>query len=363
MSDDDDSGEGLQFLRKLGVPQGMDQLALTFGIAGIALVGLAAYKGGEWIRILRGGMSDDAHIVETWDSEPPLIADINGDGQEEIVGTYAGTDGIYLGAFDGKTGEIRWRYGPININRAANGGLVQFGRQGELLLVNEKSKGKIIGLKDGKEVAQVALPGAREVCASKDPGGPLLVATSSALKFLEVDLASRTVGESAGRRPCDRPMASARLLDKYTTPQAPASSRWALRSGEHALVHSYDKAQAQESLELQPIGGGTPLWKVKPFPKNPKKHPTAGGSLLADIAGGRVYVGYSLFKTPFEQRVLCLDLKTGKEKWRAPIDSPGSRFKNLIATGSRVYVALGDYLVVLDADTGKVVLDLGQGRE
>ncbi len=363
MSGDDDGGEGLQFLRKLGVPQGMDQLALTFGIAGIALVGLAAYKGGEWIRILRGGMSDEAHIVEFWDGEPPLIADINADGQEEIVGTYAGKGGIYLGAFDGKTGEIRWRYGPINISRAANGGLIQFGRQGDLLLVNEKTKGKIVSLKDGREVAQVALPSAREVCASKEPGGPLPVATSSALKFLEVDLASRKVVESAGRRPCDRPMANSRIIDKYTTPQAPASSRWALRSGEYMLVHSYDKAQAEESLELRPIGGGTPLWKVTPFPKNPKKHPTAGNVRLADIAGGRVYVSHFVFKTPLEQRVLCLDLKTGEEKWRVPIDSPGSMLKNLTATESRVYVALGDYLVVLDADTGKVVLDLGQGRE
>ena len=273
MSGDDESGEGLQFLRKLGVPQGMDQLVLTFGLVGIGLVGLAAYKGGEWIRILRGGLPDEAHNVEFWDGEPPLVADIDGDGQKEIVGTYAGTKGIYLGAFDGTTGKIRWRYGPIDIARAAHGGLVQFGRQGDLLLVNEKTQGKIVGLKDGKEVAQVALPRAREVCASKEPGGPLLVATSSALKFLEVDLKSREVVETEGRRPCDRPMASSRRLDKYTTPQAPVSSRWALKSGEHMLVHSYDKARAQESLELLPIEGGAPLWKVTPLPQESEEAP------------------------------------------------------------------------------------------
>ncbi len=358
--DDGDSGEGLPFLRKLGVPQGMDHLVITFGLVAIFAVGFGAYWFGERIRVARGGHSDAAHVVTKWDHDAPIFADVNGDGQEDLVGVYAGEGpgGIYIGAFDGKDGKILWRHGVIDIERPARGGLPQFGRQGDLLLINEKTKGTVIGLKDGKVAGSLPLPSARMVCAGESASAPLLVGTSRADEFLEADLTTRSTKPSAGRRECQRTMATAQTVavDGLT---GSGKLAWALKDGESVVGMAHDDAKGS-TLHGYSAGGGEPKWSTAVAPESAAQLMTPRNAF--DLAGGRVFVGYWI-KSTRAQHVVGVDANTGKELWRVPLESPGSFITGLSASSTRVYVAIGDYLVVLDGLTGKVVLDLGTGAE
>ncbi|MBK7586273.1 MAG: PQQ-binding-like beta-propeller repeat protein [Myxococcales bacterium] len=81
----------------------------------------------------------------------------------------------------------------------------------------------------------------------------------------------------------------------------------------------------------------------------------------AESSGPFCYVAPGFFvKGTNTQHVLAVDAQSGKELWRVPVESPGSFITSVSATAARVYVAIGDYLV---AQTEKVVLDLGRGRE
>lgn len=363
VSDDDDSGsEGFDFLTRRGIEPGLQHLVLTVGIVAILGIGFGAYWFGERIRIFRGGHSDAAHVVTKWDHDAPLARDLNSDGVEDVIGVYSGLDpgGIYIGAFDGKNGKILWRHGTLDLVRPARGGLLQFGLQGDRILINQKGKGTVIGIADGKPIATLELPLAREVCAGATPAGPLLVQTQHADQPLEVDLASNTVKPLTGRRPCPRATASAARIDPPSPARRGAGS-FALRDGERSIALAIEPTRG---ATLQGYAGGAtePGWSTPVLSSAPATAMVTMDGNTFDAAGGKVFVGYFV-KGMSAQHVLALDSASGKELWRVPIESPGSVITSLSATRARVYVAIGDFLVVLDAGTGKVVLDLGVGEE
>lgn len=352
---DDHSSEGFAWLTKRGIGPGLQPLVLTFGAVGIFLVGLGAYKGGEWIRVLRGGLSDEEKIVEAWGGDPPLVADLNGDGEEDIVGIYtAGRQ--YLGALDGKTRKVIWRQGPVDAAAPFGGGEPKFGRHGDLLLVNERGRGRLVDLA-GKQVGSIDLPQANVVCKAEQPGGPLLLRTSFAEKHLAVDLGARSVKEIAGRRPCGRPMANASLVDPSELPGA-AGALWALREGTTTVGLRSDTPSAKR-LVAHAAGRADPSWSVELEPGQTLNGPEPRSS---DIAGGRVLVGFTL-PGKKQQLVAALDLQSGKELWRAPFDPAHGTLHGLVASPSRVYAQVGDFLVVLDAATGKMLFNVGRGRD
>ncbi len=314
-----DKSWSTKFLRKLGVPQGAEVLVLTFGFVGLLLLGMGAYWVGEKIRVASGGMPDDAYIVTKWDGDAAIGVDVNGDGVEDVVGMYAGKGpgGIYFGAFNGKDGKILWRIGPLSqLYRPMGGGQPQFGRQNDLILINQQGKGVVLGLKDGKKVGDVALPSGRLVCAGPTVGSPLIVATSLAEENLRVDLATRHVEPLAGRQPCSRTMARSRFLDTAGL-TAPNTLQFAAQDGSDIAAISVDASKSVVVHGYVP-GKNDPTWSV-PLDKQSL---TAGDARALDIAKGRIFLGY-FQATPGKNSVVALDAKTGREVWRVPVDAPG----------------------------------------
>lgn len=341
------SENGIQWLTRKGIGPGLQPLVLTIGIVGAGLVALGAYKGGEWIRILRGGHSDAAHVIEAWDGTAPIARDVNGDGLEDIIGVYSGRDpgGMYLGAFDGKSGRVIWRHGPIEIFRQIGGGLVQFGLQGERLLVNDKRGGVVLGLRDGSVQSKLQLPGARQVCAGDAADAALVVETQRADAPLAVDLATGKVEPLAGRRTCQRPTTSARAIDPATVHGDKV--RMALTDGAQVVAFGADSTVRGHAAPTS-----APKWTV----------PLALRVASADLAAGRLIIVGADPKGSASQ-VVALDAERGTELWRAPLDGSAGVVAQLSATKARVYVTVGEYLLVLDAGTGKLLRDLGVGRD
>ncbi len=359
----EDEGPVFRFLHRIGVPEGMEQLVLTFGTVAIFGIAFAAYWFGERVRVARGGMSDDTYVVIKWGSDAPIPVDVNGDGVEDIVGVYVGKPrGRYLGAFNGVDKKPLWRFGPIDIATAVAGGLPQFGKQGDLLLLHQKRQGTVLNVHDGKPTAKFPLPNARLVCAGETPTSPLVLGTTSrrpsvASGHLRPALRPRWTG----RRVCQRSMAHARQTDVATLGDlAQHKQSWALVDGTTVV----GVANGPTTIPTAYGFSGEerePKWQTVLLP-SAKPGALVLGSNHADLAGGRAFIGY-WSQTDKKQWVLALDAKTGKELWRSPIDSPGSFMKSVSASENRVYVVVGDYLVVLDAKTGKVVLDLGVGDD
>lgn len=362
MSDDFDSddldGGGIPFLRKLGVPEGMDALVLTIAFVALIGAGYAAYWFGVRVRVARGGLPDEAYVVNAWEADAPIPVDVNGDGQEDFVGAFDGDGGIFLGAFDGKKGLTLWRYGPIDIERPVVGGLPQFGLQGNLLLVNQKTKGSVVELATGKPLGEIALPNARTLCAGETPSAPLLVQTTSADQPFLVDVAARSTKPLSGRLPCTRTMARARSVD--ATPYAAnVKLLWAIRDGASIVGMGLDSSRA-------PTLHGFAEGKTEPRFSVPVA--SEGADALVpqngwDLAGGKLFLAYRLKSKPNQHQVLALDAVSGKQLWRIPLDSRAIFVKSLSASETRVYVVIGEYLVVLDASSGAMLLDKGTGRE
>jgi outer membrane protein assembly factor BamB len=352
MSDDgdDDGGNGIRFLTRLGIAPGAQHLVLTFGIVAIAGLGYLAYYFGERIRVARGGKSDKEMVVTTWGGDPPIPIDVNGDGQEDIVGIYT-ADMVYIGAFDGRDGKLLWRFGPINVERPANGGLPQFGVQGDRVLLNQKGTGTLLSLRDGKEVGSIELASGRVVCGGPSYGGHLMVETSLAEELFDVDLAGPSAAKVEGRRPCERTMSRARTTDaKVLT--GDGRVMWAISEGEDtvgvalegkvATLHGYAKGEAAPKWSAKLEGLGADIENV-------------------DLASGRVLVRYQVMPAA-AKGFATFDAKTGRQLWKHPLEGPGF-IHGVSLSPTRAYVTVGEFLVVHDAPTGKPLIALATGKQ
>jgi outer membrane protein assembly factor BamB len=185
------------------------------------------------------------------------------------------------------------------------------------------------------------------------------LATSYAENTLQVDLASGTQAAVKGRRLCQRVTAQARQIDHAELAElASHKQSWALVDGVSVvgLAHGPGAVPTLHGYAGQPREA---KWQSVLLP-SVKAGVLIVGADYADIAAGRAFVGYwhTSDRKPW---VLALDASSGKELWRAPIDSPGSTLTSVSASATRVYVIVGDFLVVFDAASGKVVLDFGTG--
>ena len=348
-SDDDDDGRGFAFLRKLGVPQGAQHLVLTFGIVAIVGLGFAAYYVGERVRVARGGKSDKEMVVTTWGGDPPVPVDVNGDGTEDLVGIYT-ADTVYIGAFDGRDGKLLWRHGPINVERPMNGGLPQFGVQGDRVLVHQKGTGTLLSLRDGKPAGTVPLQSGRVVCGGPAFGGPLVVETMRVEELLEVDLKGPSVAKLEGRRPCERTMSRARTTDaKELT--GDGRVMWAISEGDDTVGVAVEAKVA--TLHGYAKGSTTPAWSAK-------VEGLGANIRTVDLASGRVLVSY-LVMPGATKGFAAFDAKTGKPLWKHPLEGPGF-IHGVSLSPTRAYVTVGEFLVVHDATSGAALFALATGK-
>jgi outer membrane protein assembly factor BamB len=339
------------FYTRLKVPPGMLQLVLTYGIAAVFLLGLGAYWLGERVRVGLGGKSDEEMRVDAWEATAPKPLDVDGDGAEDIVGLYAGGDGIYLGAFETASGKLLWRQGPItSINRPANGGRSTFGVAGDYVIL-AKSLGSVelYGVRDGKRVGDDWKLGAWSVCAAVEPDEAIRVKTSRGSKMLALDVKARSSKELPGRPRCRMPSATARLAEAK---RYGAEGGWAIGDGDDVMVMN------REGTELR---GLDPEGKVRWKRPVPKHELFSNGADAIDLAGGRAFLGYkdTNKKDAFIQ---ALDAKTGKQLWLVPMKST-ARILSLSASAGYVYAVNDKALLVLDAKTGAQKGLLGGGDE
>ena len=91
---------------------------------------LAVGVGGAAFAVMKNEPPEHEHDID-WDSggDPPVFADVNGDGTEDFIGTYWKPDkgekrtdhDVELGSFDGATHTRIWRSGPYGRNAQAKG--------------------------------------------------------------------------------------------------------------------------------------------------------------------------------------------------------------------------------------------------
>ena len=305
---EDDRNAFERFLQdRLKIPQGLEHLALTFGLVAIAGIAFGAYKIGEQLRVAKGGFSDTDQRVLGWESVAPYAIDVDGDGTADMVGMFAGEpSGIHLGAFRPQDGKLIWRAGPFDVPRTPTGLQSPFAVQGDRIAVTVKGgKVHVLQVKDGKEVGTVQIPNGRGLlCASEEPSGPLGAPTTFADKPYALDLSTLEVTLLDHRIECALPSAQAVTVDL-------------------------------EGLDL-------------PEREAIKKMAQAGDTL---------YVARTKDAKWF---VAAHSAKTAAERWRVPLEGQVTdTVTGLTATTSHLFVVQGGALVVLDATNGKLIGVLG----
>ncbi|MCA9641721.1 MAG: PQQ-binding-like beta-propeller repeat protein, partial [Myxococcales bacterium] len=302
---------------------------------------------------LLGGKEADAkarlNTAEFWLKGDPgraLPIELNGDGAVDFLGGYRGFDpsGDYLGAFDGKTGNVLWRVGPIKFGL----GPTLYTTSENVLIVGYPQDLVLVELKSGKELQRAQAPHAiREFCP--DPSGKpnvVLRNYNQVTQLSLVDLGTAAgdaswcgaqmipgVGKRlSGVTPPEGMNASARILEdeagnRFFTGLKTSSG------GPSPVLIAQDQAGAH--LWSQTYPGTTPPWVA--------------------LAEGRAYV-VSNFATP--PALTAYDAKTGTQLWK-------NTTANLLVTSGvsaskdAVYVQVGKGLCLFDPKDGKLKATLG----
>ncbi|MEZ4233233.1 MAG: PQQ-binding-like beta-propeller repeat protein [Polyangiaceae bacterium] len=335
---------------------GQYQLYWTYGIVLLCGVIYGIYWVGTKIRYeFLGGKQELAkaryNTADYWvkgEAGTPVPLELNGDGTTDFVGGYSGLDpkGDYVGAFDGKTGNVIWRVGPLKFGV----GPTLHATKDKLLIVSFPQDLQLVDLKTGKQLRTAKAPHAiREICP--DPSGKDRVVLKNYRQYTELDLstlATSTGDESwCGRQPhpgIGTALDGAPLPDGMRTGRAiedPAGNRYFTGSqqvpggnanGVPVLIAS-DK-------------DGKRLWRKTYASKVPP---------LVAFAGGRVYA-VSRLSSP--TALIAYEAKTGKELWKNT-EVKLLTSSSVVASKDAVYVQVGRGLCVFDPKDGKLKAVLG----
>lgn len=290
--------------------------------------------------------SDRDHASPQWAGGLPPVADVNGDGVEDLI-TYGA--GYGLSALDGKTYKPLWKRKGLDLDLYSARRLGAITARSLVIAPANTAERSLLllDLSDGRTRATVPLGDkAAGLCAAGDKvwvaqidqkGGLLDVASG------ELDLTAAMPAECSAPRglsyACAQSAASCAPL-----PGAPSSLSMELRDGAAtAGLEIKDPGTPEVTLVL---AGG----KRVPFDREGARvH-------AADLAGGHLFLKRN-------GEVTAIDAASGAPMWSVPC---AGNTPHLRASATRVYVECEGHrsylaLRVLD-HSGKVLTDLGEPR-
>jgi hypothetical protein len=302
------------------------RIALVLGALALALT-LVAMR-----LVLRPIAEAAARPVEVahWqpDQDGPFFADVDGDGDEEVIGSYADADGArWLGAV-GSDGALRWK-------SALSGERHHFTVTRDRVVVGDERELVVLRLADGQPVARSPLPEpAREICVHRDRRGPVWIRGTREHRLLHPD----------GRlEPSLRPG----FCDPHEVTTAPRirgmQTDVALLDGHHVVTLARDGKRAvlagfvvgDEAVRWQTSLPGAPLVPGRDALLHAERVVVARGDTIAAYAAD-----------------------DGRELWQSRLPS-GAPVTRLVGGARRIAVVHGSALTLLD-DTGRAIATLGR---
>jgi hypothetical protein len=347
-----------------------------------------------------------------WDSagDPPVFADVNGDGTEDFIGTYWKPEhgekrvdhDIEIGSFDGAAHTRIWKSGPYGRNAQAKGSTHFAVAAGKVVITDYKAVAHILDLANGKETKTVKLPDrARSLCPV--PGGSQIWIDVLGDRSVMLDVAKGTATpaprpaacvEGNTRMSCASYRGKATCLSADLAPAVPGMrvDRALSDSGDLVVLGTTDgTTNATRSTTVgygfNKDGGmqpSTTTTRVVPgalLPNvsgiDPASHQVkwqiilgtgvattstilAIPSSVAELTHGRLYAQYELKNSDW--RLASIDAKTGSVLWDVKVQGTkhGDEARSIVLSSSRAYLAHGDWLDIYDTKTGTVLGDFGR---
>ena len=352
------------------------------------LLGSLACQGGTCLREAAEVLASDSGVTAAlagdvwWAASGYSIAevDIDGDGVLDLVGLCAdrpGSEGsLYVGAFDGKTFEPRWR--SASVGDQANAYLVQLGvAAGRVAVADPLGSLHVLDLTSGKEVARVPLTDRADViCAPREAPGRHWIATKDRT---ESSFDPRTLALVPAPRPASCPPGRFAVtvdlaLCTALPPDVAGSMGECTGSGAPPPIPGFigmemavDGADGVVAGMKSPgssvpmIAGFTPgaagkaprlRWQRGAAPGSPldakEMSPSRPG-----LAAGRAIVTYEDLHGA--HHLEAIDAPTGRTLW----DTTSESFLQFRTTATRIYVMRWSRLDVRDAATGALLGGVG----
>jgi PQQ-like domain len=307
-----------------------------------------------------------------WNSNRPLLRDLDGDGANDLVGligVYTGERMSHLAAYSGADGHALWRSPAIP---AALGSRPRLALAGDrALLSGDDGKLYSYQLSDGRAGWTLELgEKVRSLCALPDDGAVRVVTEDDRAR--DVQLASGEAAEVRGKsrrqlyKACDElptdhdnTYGQVRYNPFHRLPNVSGMySRFTVRRGDRTLL-SGGKSPGTGIPMVARLDGRAVKWRAELPSSNP---------LTSQIAEEVIYfddrVALATYATEFsggETRLVALSFEDGHRLWEAKLSSgPGSNvMSSVFASGNRAYVVSWTYLMAFDLKTGKLAFKIG----
>lgn len=302
--------------RRATIALGALALVLTIVTMGLVLRPIA---------LAAAALGDGSGEMARWEpaQDGPFLGDVDGDGDEEVIGIYEGRDGTrWLGAFEVAPWGPRWRVAVSSTTR-------HFALNEAGIVIASDRQVAVHRLGDGQLVRALKLPEpVLEICAGRDGSGPVWLRGTAEHRLLHPD----------GRlEPSLRPG----FCDSQQVTDAPRitglETETALFDGHHVVTVA--RARGEAVLAGFVIGDDSTRWE-KPLGRDVALTP--GRDLL--LYEQRLYVTDG-------RTITAREVASGAIAWRAELPSEG--VTRLVGGRERLAVVHGHRLTLLDARDGK----------
>ncbi len=310
----------------------------------------------------------------------PIGADVDGDGTEDVVGPTVKTDGanaqLYVSAFDGKTGDVRWSAGPFGAasrDVEANLPVVVAGQR--VVVIDPKGDAHLYELATGKLVVDFPFterhhgmcgpPGAETKVLVRVGDSNIIIDTATAKSAKGAEPAWCANHKYFRRRPSESFNSYYGVQADYLSHEADSDRLDMLKPPPKATV-SFAFADGPLIVGIaNPMGGSAPLllgfnargvmqWQYGGEGVDAREH-------VKDLAYGRfVFVNA-------DKAVVAVDAKTGNKIWETPLTTmpkaSGRGIGRASLTQTRVWVTRRDdkyaFVQAFDAATGTLAVTAG----
>ncbi len=308
-------------------------------------------------------------------ADPPMLADVNGDGALDVVGSARESSvGEAITAFDGTSGAVLWR-GPLLTKDATAGGALRGIALGRVVSVDALGKVQAYDVQSGNP-AWSALLGeqARKICEAK---GLIVIQTSDDARH-GLDPATGKKTEVDAKAPCTPVYSTER--DEWPTyriidwPDMKASGLPEMSGVEGMTAHralvsvgpgpkfmlgQRDKGTAVPMIAA--IGEHRKvLWKDVVPGVDPLTAESNTSGMVAAVQGNRLLVPYALKDSDAGSRMACFDVTTGQRLWDVQTLQKDDNTNGFAVSPERIFItAWFEPGVVLSIETGEVLYKLG----
>jgi hypothetical protein len=329
-----------------------------------------------------GGVTPPGERLQ-WDSwsKSLAIADVNGDGVEDILGRYkildiaSSTQTTFAGAFDGKTFKRIWKTAPLG-SHSQSVSATFVGVAGDRAVVSDyQSQVHILELATGKPLLIVKLSDrAQAICSPPDGRREVWVQVADN-RHVTIDVAAgRAIltpipawceaaarsqcGDGAGE-PLRGELCETESKDYSKYQSAGFSPQMMIRNDGLAIVVG-TKSPGTAIPIVAAVHPETKniLWQ-QPIAPNPASAQSSAPD-TASLVGGRLVTTYTAIE-PKQARLVAFDAKTGGRIFDVPIprSESGSDANFITVTATRIYVPHWTWLDIFDAKTGAYMQTIG----